>query len=68
MRKVREYKGCEWESPIYRQIIAEKEAKENKGVINEYKTKRGKRRLKALSTTNIQLIRIYDNRLPKICK
>jgi hypothetical protein len=43
MRKVREYKGCEWESPIYRQIIAEKKAKENKGVINEYKTKRGKR-------------------------
>ncbi len=43
MRKKREYRGCEWESPIYRQIIAEKKAKENREVINEYKTKRGKR-------------------------
>ena len=38
--KRREYKGCEWESPIYRQIIAEKQKKDNKE--NEYKTKRGK--------------------------
>lgn len=43
----REYKGCEWNSPIYRQIVAEKQA--NSGIhsttsmpINEYKTKRGK--------------------------
>lgn len=43
MRKKREYRGCEWESPIYRQIIAEKKAKENKQVINEFKSKRGKR-------------------------
>ena len=43
MRKIREYKGCELESPIYRQIIAEKNAKQNNTIINEYKTKRGKR-------------------------
>tara|TARA_R110001592_G_scaffold301508_1_gene572876 strand:+ start:1004 stop:1135 length:132 start_codon:yes stop_codon:yes gene_type:complete len=41
--KKKEYRGCEWASPIYRQIIAEKNAKKNKEVINEYKTKRGKR-------------------------
>jgi hypothetical protein len=41
--KKREYRGCEWESPIYRQIVAEKKAKENKKGINECKTKRGKR-------------------------
>ena len=47
MRKIREYRGCELESPIYRQIIAEKHA--NRGLystmsmpINEYKPKRGK--------------------------
>ena len=44
----REYRGCEWESPIYRQIVAEK--RDDRGIhsttsmpINEYKTKRGKR-------------------------
>ena len=44
MRKTREYKGCEMESPLYRQIVAEMHYK-NKGetLINEYKTKRGKR-------------------------
>jgi len=36
-------RGCEWESPIYRQIVVEKKAKENKQVINEFKSKRGKR-------------------------
>ena len=36
-------RGCEWESPIYRQIVAEKNRKEGKTVIKEYKTKRGKR-------------------------
>jgi hypothetical protein len=41
--KKREYRGCEWESPIYRQIVAEKLRKEGKTTINEYKTKRGKR-------------------------
>tara|TARA_B100000767_G_scaffold246644_1_gene246375 strand:- start:1215 stop:1370 length:156 start_codon:yes stop_codon:yes gene_type:complete len=48
MRKKRAYYGCEMESPIYRQIIAEKN--DNSGLhstmsmpINEYKTKRGKR-------------------------
>ena len=40
MRKTREYKGCEMESPLYRQIVAEMHYK-NKGktLINEYKTK-----------------------------
>ena len=45
---MRKYNGCELESPIYRQIIAEK--RDNSGLhstmsmpINEYKTKRGKR-------------------------
>ncbi len=48
MRKKREYRGCEWESPIFREIMREKRA--NSGLhstismpINEYKTKRGKR-------------------------
>ncbi len=41
--KKREYRGCEWSSPIYRQIVAEKKAKDGKTFINEYKTKRGKR-------------------------
>jgi len=48
MRKKRTYYGCEMESPIYRQIIAEK--RDNSGLhstmsmpINEYKTKKGKR-------------------------
>ncbi len=43
----RKYQDCEWESPIFRQIMAEKQA--NSGThsttrmpINEYKTKRGK--------------------------
>ena len=48
MGKKREYRGCEWESPIYRQIVAEKKAKQGlhsttDTSINEYKTKRGKR-------------------------
>ena len=43
MRKTREYKGCELNSPIYRQIIAEKQVKINNTIIDEYKTKRGKR-------------------------
>ena len=43
MRKKREYRGCELDSPIYRQIVAEKNAKQNNTIINEYKTKRGKR-------------------------
>ena len=41
------YRGCEWGSPIFRQIMKEKQA--NRGIhsttsmpINEYKTKRGK--------------------------
>jgi len=44
MRKQRIYKGCELESPIYRQIVAEMAAKKGgeTQVINEYRTKRGK--------------------------
>jgi len=51
MRKTREYKGCELESPIYRQIVAEK--RDNHGIhsttsilINGYNPKRGKYKLK----------------------
>ena len=36
-------RGCEWDSPIFRQIMAEKQAKQKKQIITEYKTKRGKR-------------------------
>ena len=44
MRKQRIYKGCELESPIYRQIVEEMQAKKaGKTIVNEYKTKRGKR-------------------------
>ena len=43
MRKTRAYYGCEMESPIYRQVVAEMATKSgDKTVINEYKTKRGK--------------------------
>ena len=45
---MKKHRGCEWDSPIFRQIMAEKQA--NRGLhsttsmpINEYKTKRGKR-------------------------
>ena len=38
------YKGCELGSPLYRQVAAEMAAKrEGKILVNEYKTKRGKR-------------------------
>ena len=40
MRKTREYRGCELESPIYRQIVAEGYYKDK--INREYKTKRGK--------------------------
>jgi hypothetical protein len=44
MRKQRVYKGCELESPIYRQVAAEMQAKKvGKTLVNEHKTKRGKR-------------------------
>jgi hypothetical protein len=44
MRKQRVYNGCELQSPIYRQVAAEMAAKrEDRTVINEHKTKRGKR-------------------------
>jgi hypothetical protein len=46
MRKVREYRGCEFQSPIYRQIVIENNTKnnlDNQG-LNINKTKRGKRK------------------------
>ena len=43
MRKKRAYWGCEMESPIYRQIVREMQAKKAGKTVNEYKTKRGKR-------------------------
>jgi len=44
MRKQRVYWGCEMESPLYRQVVAEMAAKrEGKILINEHITKRGKR-------------------------
>ena len=43
----KEYRGCEWDSPIYRQIIAEKKKIKN---ISEFKTKRGKRSKKVESS------------------
>ena len=43
MRKKRAYYGCEMESPIYRQIVREMQAKKEGKTVNEYKTKRGKR-------------------------
>ena len=44
MRKIREYKGCELESPIYRQIVAEGYYKDK--INKEYNPKRGKHKLK----------------------
>tara|TARA_R110001599_G_scaffold58711_1_gene162559 strand:- start:1849 stop:2007 length:159 start_codon:yes stop_codon:yes gene_type:complete len=43
MRKKRAYYGCEMESPIYRQIVREMNEKKAGKIINEYRTKRGKR-------------------------
>jgi|TARA_B100000497_G_scaffold112958_1_gene134306 hypothetical protein len=43
MRKKRAYYGCEMESPIYRQIVREMQAKKAGKTVNEYRTKRGKR-------------------------
>ena len=41
---MRKYNGCELESPIYRQVAAEMQAKKiGKTLVNEHKTKRGKR-------------------------
>jgi len=44
MRKKITYKGCELESQLYRQIVAEMSGKKGieTQVTNEYKTKRGK--------------------------
>ena len=49
----KEYRGCEWDSPIYRQIIAEKKKVKN---ISEFKTKRGKRS-KEFESSLLQLSR-----------
>ncbi len=42
--KRRKYNGCELQSPLYRQVAREMEAKRNKTtlIVEEYKTKRGK--------------------------
>ena len=39
----KEYRGCEWDSPIYRQIIAAKKKVMNKQTLSELRTKRGKK-------------------------
>jgi hypothetical protein len=39
----KEYRGCEWDSPIYRQIVAEKKKAKNKQTLSELRTKRGKK-------------------------
>jgi hypothetical protein len=39
----KEYRGCEWDSPIYRQIIAEKKKVKHKQTLSELRTKRGKK-------------------------
>tara|TARA_R110000851_G_scaffold69345_1_gene155303 strand:- start:270 stop:431 length:162 start_codon:yes stop_codon:yes gene_type:complete len=53
MRKQRVYKGCELESPIYRQVAAEMQSKTTgKTIVNEHKTKRGKRSSLLHTTTN----------------
>ena len=41
--KKREYRGCEWESPTYRQIVAEIQGKNINVTTAEHETKRGKR-------------------------
>ena len=44
MRKKRAYYGCEMESKLYWEVVAEMHAKKvGETIINEYKTKRGKR-------------------------
>ena len=43
MKKKRVNKGCEWESPTYRQIISEINSGKELVILNEYKTKSGKR-------------------------
>jgi|TARA_B110000483_G_C18066873_1_gene492511 hypothetical protein len=44
MRKQRVYNGCELQSPTYRQVAAEMDAKrKGNSFINENQTKRGKR-------------------------
>ena len=43
MRKKRIYNGCELQSPLYKQVVLEMQAKRiGKITINEHKTKRGK--------------------------
>ena len=46
MRKKREYWGCEMESPLYWEVVKEMSKKGEGKLINEYKTKRGKRSTK----------------------
>jgi hypothetical protein len=43
MRKKQAYWGCEMESPLYWEVVKEMSKKGEGKLINEYKTKRGKR-------------------------
>ena len=43
MRKNRVYRGCEMESKLYWEIVMEMNEKKTGKIVNEYKTKRGKR-------------------------
>jgi|TARA_B110000285_G_scaffold74268_1_gene85596 hypothetical protein len=43
MKRKYTYRGCELESPIYRQVAAEMAKARGEEIITEYKTKRGKR-------------------------
>lgn len=44
MRKKRAYWGCEMESKLYWEVVREMNEKKAGKIINEYKTKRGKRK------------------------
>ena len=63
MRKIREYRGCELESPIYRQIVIEMAARKGgeTQVINEYKTKRGKYSNNNNKTKRSSLLHTHTN-------
>jgi len=42
MGKSRVYWGCEMQSPLYRQIASEMQAKKTDKIVKQYRTKRGK--------------------------
>ena len=43
MKRKYTYRGCELESPIYRQVAEEMAKARGEEIVTEYKTKRGKR-------------------------